>query len=364
MTARHGTGRRGCWRSCGGTARRRRSSGSASGRRLLADLVAQTADEGHEQGNHTWAHEDLTQHGEAFDLATLQRTHELLAKLTGRAPTLCRPPYGRVDSVGLAVCASLHYGVTLWSQHVTGSNPQGDVDTDLRQASPGSIVLAHDGGPEPNAGLMKQLDRLVDVHDRRRIQVRDGQRPACRPGARMNAAARHGEAGRQPAEDGEVRGAPRHRWIVRRAGQGSAAVCTAVMLAVIVAVGTGPTAGPEIPGLTVAGIAQDPCHPQVALPVKPTSYGSLRAGQQRADHDARHLRRARRGRAADRGRVRLRGGGHAGWPELAERRPGSGRNGDAAVHGRPGPARPATGGAAGRRRHGRLALWLGVRLAA
>ena len=51
--------------------------------------------------------------------------------------------------------------MTLWSEHVTGSNPQGDVDMVLRQASPGSIVLAHDGGPEPNAGLMKQLDRLV-----------------------------------------------------------------------------------------------------------------------------------------------------------------------------------------------------------
>jgi glucoamylase len=89
----------------------------------------------------------------------------------------------------------------------------------------------------------------------------------------MNAAARHGEAGRQPAEDREVRGAPRHRWIASWTGQGSAAVCTAVMLAVIVAVGTGPAAGPEIPGLAVAGIAQDPCHPQVALPVKPTVTG-------------------------------------------------------------------------------------------
>ena len=74
---------------------------------------------------------------------------------------MCRPPYGRIDSVGLAVCADLHYGVTLWSHHVTGSNPQGDVDTVLRRASPGSIVLAHDGGSEPNASLMKQLDRLV-----------------------------------------------------------------------------------------------------------------------------------------------------------------------------------------------------------
>jgi peptidoglycan/xylan/chitin deacetylase (PgdA/CDA1 family) len=124
-------------------------------------LVAQTADEGHEQGNHTWAHDDLTQHDEAFDRDTLERTHELLAKLTGRAPTLCRPPYGRVDSVGLAACASLHYDVTLWSHHVTGSNPQADVDTDLRRASPGSIVLVHDGGSEPDVVLMKQLDRLV-----------------------------------------------------------------------------------------------------------------------------------------------------------------------------------------------------------
>ena len=133
------------------------------GERALAapDLVVQTAEAGHEQGNHTWAHDDLTQHDEAFDLGTLERTHEFLANLTGRPPALCRPPYGRIDSVGLAVCARLHYGVTLWSQHVTGSNPQGDVDTDLRQASPGSIMLAHDGGPEPNAGLIKQLDRLV-----------------------------------------------------------------------------------------------------------------------------------------------------------------------------------------------------------
>jgi len=133
------------------------------GERALAaaDLVVQTAEAGHEQGNHTWAHDDLTQHDEVFDLGSLERTHELLAKLTGRPPALCRPPYGRIDSVGLAACADLRYGVTLWSHHVTGSNPKGGVDTILRWGSPGSIVLAHDGGPEPNPQLMRQLDRLV-----------------------------------------------------------------------------------------------------------------------------------------------------------------------------------------------------------
>ena len=125
------------------------------------DLVRQTADAGHEQGNHTWAHDDLTQHGAAFARGSLERTHELLAELTGRTPTLCRPPYGRIDSVGLAVCAGLRYGVTLWSQHVTGGKPHGDVDTILRRVSPGSIVLTHDGGREPDVSLMTQLDRLV-----------------------------------------------------------------------------------------------------------------------------------------------------------------------------------------------------------
>jgi peptidoglycan/xylan/chitin deacetylase (PgdA/CDA1 family) len=125
------------------------------------DLVMQTADAGHEQGNHTWAHDDLTRHDETFDRDSLERTQELLARLTGQAPTLCRPPYGRIDSVGLAVCAGLHYGVTLWSHSITGVNARVDVDEALEQASPGSILLLHDGGSEPNATLMKQLDRLT-----------------------------------------------------------------------------------------------------------------------------------------------------------------------------------------------------------
>jgi len=129
--------------------------------RAAPRLVAQTADAGHEQGNHTWTHDDLTQHDEAFDRETLERTHDLLTRLAGQPPALVRPPWGRIDSVGLAVCAQLRYQVVLWSDHVTGSNARHDVNQVLRQASPGSIVLAHDGGTEPDASLMRQLDRLV-----------------------------------------------------------------------------------------------------------------------------------------------------------------------------------------------------------
>lgn len=133
------------------------------GERLLAnETAAKTAvDAGHELGNHTWAHTDVTHLGETAIRASLERTHELIGTLTGRDPTLFRPPYGRIDSVGLGVCAALRYDVALWSDHITGSNAKGDVDTTLRQVSAGSVVLAHDGGPEPNPTLMAQLDRLV-----------------------------------------------------------------------------------------------------------------------------------------------------------------------------------------------------------
>ena len=124
-------------------------------------LAERAADAGHEFGNHTWAHTDLTSLNEAQAHEALARNHELITRQTGREPTLCRPPYGRIDSVGLLVCAAMGYNVMLWSDHITGSNAKADVTRVLRQATPGSIVLAHDGGPEPNATLMAQLDRLV-----------------------------------------------------------------------------------------------------------------------------------------------------------------------------------------------------------
>ena len=128
---------------------------------LHPDEVRGIAGEGHEIGIHSWIHEANTTLPREAERELSFRAAETLTKLAGRAPTLCRPPYGRIDSIGLALCAGLRYGVTLWSEHVTGSNPRGDVDLVLRQASPGSIVLAHDGGSEPNASLMEQLDRLV-----------------------------------------------------------------------------------------------------------------------------------------------------------------------------------------------------------
>src|ERR1700744_874015 len=97
------------------------------GERAQADpgIVQQEFDAGHELANHTWAQKDLTQ-------------------LPGQVPTLCRPPYGRIDSVGLNVCTSLNYDVLLWSGHITGSNAERNVTRVLSDVSPGRVLLAQD----------------------------------------------------------------------------------------------------------------------------------------------------------------------------------------------------------------------------
>jgi peptidoglycan/xylan/chitin deacetylase (PgdA/CDA1 family) len=59
------------------------------------------------------------------------------------------------------VCASLRYELMLWSYRVTGSNARADIDETPRRGLPASIVLAQDGGPQPNPTFMQQLDRLV-----------------------------------------------------------------------------------------------------------------------------------------------------------------------------------------------------------
>ncbi|MFL6240159.1 MAG: polysaccharide deacetylase family protein [Actinomycetes bacterium] len=133
------------------------------GERLAAapQLAQAAVRAGHQIGTHTWAHSNLKTHSERFIGDSLRRTHQLIADVTGRAPTSLRPPWGQIDAVGLLVCAELQYDVILWSEHVTGSNAFADAATTTREARPGSIVLAHDGGPEPNRNLMRALDQLL-----------------------------------------------------------------------------------------------------------------------------------------------------------------------------------------------------------
>ncbi|WP_411108832.1 polysaccharide deacetylase family protein [Streptomyces sp. c-19] len=110
-------------------------------------VVARIAAEGHEVANHTWTHRILTDLDEAEVRDELSRTQEAIEKITGRKPTLMRPPQGRTDDMVSDVSRELGLAQILWS--VTAKDYS---TTDsalirqrvLEQAHGDGIILLHD----------------------------------------------------------------------------------------------------------------------------------------------------------------------------------------------------------------------------
>jgi peptidoglycan/xylan/chitin deacetylase (PgdA/CDA1 family) len=136
------------------------------------ELVRRQVDAGHELANHTWSHADLTRSGDEEADRQLRNTDELIYRLSGARPCLMRPPWGRIDAVGMLAAARLGYTVTLWSQLVLESRLTADqnVRSVVAGAAPGSPILVHDGGPTPNGRGLRAVPQIVD-----RL-VRDGYR--------------------------------------------------------------------------------------------------------------------------------------------------------------------------------------------
>ena len=108
-------------------------------------LVKRMVGEGHRVGSHSWTHPmDLTP-DEARD--ELQRTHELLHRITGEEPTLFRPPYG-IEDGSLAIEATARgYRTILWSMDTVDwrvHDPARLSEMVGERTRRGDIVLMHD----------------------------------------------------------------------------------------------------------------------------------------------------------------------------------------------------------------------------
>ncbi|WP_435881299.1 polysaccharide deacetylase family protein [Streptomyces bobili] len=78
-------------------------------------LVARMADEGHEVASHTWDHRILTELEPGEIREELERPNREIERLTGRRPTLMRPPQGRTDDTVHEVCRELGLAEVLWT---------------------------------------------------------------------------------------------------------------------------------------------------------------------------------------------------------------------------------------------------------
>ncbi|WP_253195663.1 polysaccharide deacetylase family protein [Streptomyces sp. JHA26] len=111
------------------------------------ELVRRMAAEGHEVASHTWTHRILTDADPDEIREELERPNREIERLTGRRPTLMRPPQGRTDDTVHDICRELGLAEVLWT--VTAKDYTTD-DSDLitkrvlEQSSRDGIILLHD----------------------------------------------------------------------------------------------------------------------------------------------------------------------------------------------------------------------------
>ncbi|WP_406364221.1 polysaccharide deacetylase family protein [Streptomyces sp. NBC_01579] len=129
------------------------------------EILGRISEEGHEIGNHTWNHEDLTDIDVDDARQELTRTQGAIEKITGSRPILMRPPEGRTNRTVAKICRDLGLAQVLWS--VTAKDYE---TTDsalitkrvLDQTHRDGIILLHDlhkGTVPAVPGIIKALKR-------------------------------------------------------------------------------------------------------------------------------------------------------------------------------------------------------------
>lgn len=124
------------------------------------EVITRMVEGGHEIGNHTWSHADLTLLDPAGIADEIGRAADAVVAAGGPRPTLVRPPYGATNEVLAAV---IGLPQVLWSLDTRDWAVR---DTDavvarvLERVGPGAIVLLHDIRPTTRAAVPVIVDAL------------------------------------------------------------------------------------------------------------------------------------------------------------------------------------------------------------
>ncbi|GGS59105.1 deacetylase [Planobispora rosea] len=102
--------------------------------------------EGHELGNHSWSHAQLTALSRDGIASELDRTQKIVERETGVRMVLMRPPYGATDGRVAAESRSRGLSQILWDVDTLDWRDRDSAVVVRRagEAAPGSIVLMHD----------------------------------------------------------------------------------------------------------------------------------------------------------------------------------------------------------------------------
>ncbi|MCL2672472.1 MAG: polysaccharide deacetylase family protein [Clostridiales bacterium] len=111
------------------------------------EALREAAADGHEIGNHTYDHANLSKYSDEGIRKQMARTNDAIEKIIGYRPTLFRPPYGESNQTVRAFAKSNGMAVIMWdlSTHDWYHEDAGKTFAAVKKdAHPGSIILMHD----------------------------------------------------------------------------------------------------------------------------------------------------------------------------------------------------------------------------
>lgn len=127
-----------------------------------ADMMKRMVDEGHEIGNHTWDHPDLTKLSDEEILSEIASTQQVIQETAGITPVFMRPPNGATNTRVGSLMKTFGLPQILW----TGSTLDWQArdtkvikERTLKFAKRDAVILLHDIVPE----TVKAMETVVDT---------------------------------------------------------------------------------------------------------------------------------------------------------------------------------------------------------
>jgi peptidoglycan/xylan/chitin deacetylase (PgdA/CDA1 family) len=129
------------------------------------ELVRRIIAEGHEVGNHTWDHPQLSKLSDERATDEIEKTQDAIRAACGVTPVLLRPPYGALNKPQhVWIPQRLKLNVIYWSVDTLDWKHPGSAAITQRVlagARPGAIILQHDIHGQTIDAMAAALDGLI-----------------------------------------------------------------------------------------------------------------------------------------------------------------------------------------------------------
>ena len=122
-------------------------------------------EQGHEIGNHMYAHENINKISKKEIKESIVKTNDLIKEVTGKNTKIIRPPYGIVNDELKEVCEELDMDIILWTDDKDSKDweliPESEIINNVtKKVTNGDIFLFHDGN-EKYKNTLSAIDVII-----------------------------------------------------------------------------------------------------------------------------------------------------------------------------------------------------------